>query len=120
MRKLVNAGELRHYVAIQEKLETQDANGILTWTWQTVNDERGDWSAIPMAKLPVSAREFEAAAAVQGEQATRFVMRWMPGVNSKMRVLHDDKAYDIRGVMEDQDSGSEYITLSCTQGVNDG
>lgn len=121
MRKLLNAGDLRHYVTIQERIETQNSTtGALGWTWQTINDQRGNWSVVPAQKLPVSAREFEAAAAVQGQSSVRFVMRWMSGVIPKMRLVLDGIAYDINGVMEDQDSGRDYMTLSCSTGVNAG
>lgn len=121
MRRLVNAGDLRHRVAIQERVEEQDEDsGAIFWTWETVNDERGDWSSLAAQKLPLSAREFEAAAAIQAQVSTRFVMRWMTGVAPKMRLVHDGKTYDINGVMEDQDTGRDYMTLSCTEGVNAG
>lgn len=121
-RKTVYAGDLRHYGAIQEQVDgSQDPlSGATPTTWATVNDERGNWSAVPMQKMPLSAREFEAAAAIQAEQSTRFVLRWMPGVTAKMRILLDGVAYNIRGVMEDLESGREYMTLSCTTGVNVG
>lgn len=121
-RKTLYAGDLRHYGAIQEPVaQTQDAQtGAIPEVWQTINDERGNWSSIPMQKMPLSAREFEAAAAIQAEQSTRFVLRWMPGITPKMRILLDGVAYNIRGVMEDLESGREYVTLSCTQGVNVG
>lgn len=121
-RKTVYAGDLRHYGAIQEQVDgSQDPlSGAIPTTWATVNDARGNWSAVPMQKMPLSAREFEAAAAIQAEQSTRFVLRWMPGVTAKMRILLDGVAYNIRGVMEDLESGREYMTLSCTAGVNVG
>lgn len=120
-RKMLNAGDLRHRIAIQERIETQDAvTGAVSWEWQTVNDERGDWSSIPAQIMPLSAREFEAAAAIQAETSTRFVIRWVNGVIPKMRLLAQGVAYDIRGVLPDLESGREYLTLSCVAGVNDG
>lgn len=122
MRKLLNPGDLRHRVAIQEQVAgAQDADtGAVPYTWQTVNDERGNWSSLPAQKLPLSAREFEAAAATQAETSTRFVMRWRSGVVPKMRLVCLGIAYNINGVIEDQDSGRDYMTLSCSAGVNSG
>lgn len=120
-RKLLNAGDLRHRVAIQERIETQDGTtGAMSYTWQTVNDARGNWSSVPAHKMPLSAREFEAAAATQDQTSTRWVMRWMPGVTAKMRLLSEGIAYDINGVMEDQSTSRDYQTLSCASGVNAG
>jgi SPP1 family predicted phage head-tail adaptor len=121
MRKLLNAGDMRHRVAIQERVETQNENtGAISWTWQTVNDERGNWSSVPAHKMPLSAREFEAAAATQDEVSTRWVMRYMPGVTAKMRLVNDEMAYDIKGVLEDLNTGQDYMMLSCSAGVNAG
>lgn len=121
MKKLLNPGDLRHRVAIRERIETQNpTTGAISWTWQTVNDHRGNWGSLPAQKLPLSAREFEAAAATQSETSTRFVMRWRAGVIPKMQLVHLGIPYNINGVIEDQDSGREYMTLSTTAGVNDG
>lgn len=116
MRKLLNAGDLRHRVAIQQRIEgEQDPDsGAIPWTWETL------YANVPAQKLPLSAREFEAAAAIQAEQSVRFVLRWMPAVVPKMRLLLDGIAYNINGVIEDQDSGRDYMTLSCSAGVNAG
>lgn len=120
-RKMLNAGDLRHRISIQERIETQDAvTGAISWEWQTVNDERGNWSSIPAHLMALSAREFEAAAAIQAETSTRFVIRWMEGVIPKMRLNVQGFIYDIKGVLPDLESGREYLTLSCTAGVNDG
>lgn len=121
MKRLVNSGDLRHRVAIQEPIETQDSiTGSISRTFQTVNDERGYWGSLPAAKMPLSAREFEAAAAIQAQTSTRFVVRWLPGIVPKMRLICEGRIYNINGAMEDQDTGRDYITLSCTEGVNDG
>lgn len=121
MAKLLNPGVMRHRGTIQERLESQDATtGAITYTWQTVNDDRGNWSSVPAHKMPISAREFEAAAATQDQVSTRWVLRWMPGVLPKMRWLSEGVAYDINGIMEDLNTGRDYMTLSCTAGVNAG
>lgn len=120
-RKLVNAGDLRHRIAIQERVEEQDSEtGDISFVWVTVNDVRGNWSSLPAAKMQVSAKEFEAAAAMQVRKLTRFLIRYLAGIDSKMRVLCNGEAYDIHGVIEDADIGRAYITLSCFVGINAG
>lgn len=112
---------MRYRVAIQERIETQDeTTGAISWTWQTVNDERGNWSSVPAQKMPLSAREFEAAAATQDQVSTRWVLRWMPGVTAKMRLVCEEIAYDINAPLEDLNTGRDYMTLSCSAGVNAG
>ena len=120
-RKLLNAGDMRHRVTIQERIESQDSTtGAISYVWQTINDERGNWSAVPAQKMPLSAREFDAAAATQDQVSTRWVLRWMPGIVAKMRLVCEGVAYDINAPLEDLNTGREYITLSCTAGVNAG
>jgi len=119
--KLLDEGTLRHRIAIQERVDMQDGEtGDVSHVWVTVNDSRGNWSAVAAAIMAASAREFEAAAAVQAETSTRFVIRWRAGVLPTMRLVHKGRPYNIRGVLPDADSGLEYLTLTCTDGVNDG
>lgn len=116
MKRLVSAGDLRHRVDIQQRVygEQDSGTGNVPFTWETV------WSGIPAQKLPVSAREFEAAAAIQAQVSTRFVIRFIEGIFPKMRLVCNEVPYDINGIMEDQHTGRNYLTLSCTAGVNDG
>lgn len=119
-RKLISAGDLRFRVAIQARVEDQDSDGNIVWAWVNVNDERGNWSCLPAARYPVSAREFEAAAATQAEQITRFVVRFGPAIQPAMRLVCQGTAHDILGVMPDAAFGRDYLTLVCRAGVNDG
>lgn len=122
MGKLLNAGDLRHRVAIQERIESQNPDtGDVTHTWATVNDGRGNWSSLPAQKLPLSAREFEAAAATQAQTTTRWVLRWIPGVDAKMRLLHEGTPYNLNGPpLEDPESGRAFMTLTTTAGTDAG
>lgn len=121
MKKLLNAGDLRHRIAIQELVEDQDSEtGDIVESWVTVNDERGDWSSVPASIVDMSAREFIAAAAVQAETMTRFVIRYRAGIEPKMRLSWRGRVYNIRGVLKDMDSALEYLTLVCSEGPNQG
>lgn len=122
MAKLLNAGDLRHRVAIQERVEVQDPDtGDITHGWATINDGRGNWSSLPAQKAPVSAREFEAAAAAQGQITTRWVLRFVAGVDAKMRLLHNGTPYNLNGPpLEDAESGLAFMTLTTTAGTDAG
>lgn len=121
MKKLLNSGDLRHRVAIQERVDDQDSEtGDIIESWVTVNDERGDWSSVPASIVDMSAREFIAAAAMQGETMTRFVIRYRAGVEPKMRLTWRNRIYNVRGVLQDMDSALEYLTLVCSEGTNQG
>lgn len=107
------AGKLRHRVIIQRQAETQDStNGSVEVAWQ---DVASCWAAIE----PVSVREFTAAQVEQSKISTRIIIRYRDDVTAKMRVLHEAKSmyYNIHGVLSDKDSGLEYLTLPCSEGV---
>ena len=41
-------------------------------------------------------------------------------VTAKMRVLHGSTVYNVHAVLPDKDSGTEYLSLMVSQGVNNG
>lgn len=110
----MQAGKLRHRVTIQEPVNIQDpVTGGLTSSWQ---DVASVWAQV----YPLSAREFIAAQAGQAEITTRITIRYRPGITAKHRIIFRGQTYNIEGVLPDPESGLEYCTLPCSQGVNDG
>lgn len=113
----MQAGRLRHRVAIERRIEVRDAGGDLVRVdWEVVKP------SVPVEILPLSARELVAAQAEQSEVSVRVVMRWMPGLDASMRLrrLDDSRVYNIAGKVEDNRSGREWITVPVTEGVNEG
>lgn len=110
---MLQAGKLRHRVTLQRQAETQDsATGAVVVSWQNVATV---WAAIE----PVSAREFIASQSEVSRVTTRITIRYRSDITSKMRLYHSakDAFYNIEGVLSDKDSGLEYITLPCSEGV---
>lgn len=108
------AGTLRHRIIIQRPVETQDATtGAISVSWQTVATV---WAEI----VPMSANEFVASQSMASEVTTRITIRYRSDVIPKMRVIHAVKNayYNIEGVLPDKDSGMEYLTLPCSNGLN--
>ena len=112
----MQGGRLRHRVAIEQRVETPDVNGDLVTSWAPVADE------VPAEIVPLSARELMAAQATQSEVSARITIRWRSGLKASMRIrrLDDGRVYNIAGIVEDNCSGREWITLPVSQGVNDG
>lgn len=110
----MQAGKLRHQVTIQEPVTAQNPDtGSVNKTWRDV--------AIVWAEVyPLSAREFIAAQASQGEITTRITIRFRTGITRKHRIIFRGGIYNIEGVLPDPESGREYLTLLCSEGVNDG
>lgn len=109
----LKAGPLRHRVSLQERILTQDSDGNPITAWEEVS---APWASVE----PLSAREFIAAQAQQSAVTTRIRIRYRDGVNAQMRVVHRGRTYNIQGVLPDPDSGLEWLTLPCSEGVNDG
>ena len=113
----IKAGRLRHRVAIQAKTNVQDpVTGEMVPTWITVTG----WESVPAAIEPLSAREFIAAQAVQSAVTARITLRYRAGLDASMRIVHNGTIYNIAGILADPDSGLEYVTIPCSQGVNAG
>jgi SPP1 family predicted phage head-tail adaptor len=114
------SGKLRHIVNIQSLTNTQDVvTGEVTQTW--VNTHIGVRASIE----PLSAREFIQSRTDQSAISVRITIRYLSGLDASMRILGGSGAYDGRtfnpqGFLEDKKSGMEYVTIPCSEGVNDG
>lgn len=113
----IAAGRLRHRIAIQDyQFVSQDpVTGREVYEWTTIYE---CWAAIE----PLSAREFIAAQAAQSKVSARIVIRHVDGIDASMRIVHNRRGsevvYNIEGVLADKDSGVEYLTLPCSEGVS--
>jgi SPP1 family predicted phage head-tail adaptor len=111
----MDAGKLRQRVTIQAPAQSQDATtGELTTAWVDIH------TRIYAAVEPLSVKEFLQSQADQSEVSARITIRYRSGLTPDMRILYRDKVYNPAGFLEDKDSGIEYITIPCKEGVNDG
>lgn len=109
------SGALRHRVDIQSRTNAQDATtGEITPTWSTL------YSSVPAQIEPLSVREFMAAQANQSDITTRITIRYRAGLTADMRILHGTTIYNPAGFLPDKESGTEYLTIPCGTGVNEG
>ncbi len=110
----MQAGKLRHRIRLQKPVRSQSpVTGAIVNSWADVATL---WANV----TDVSVREFVAAQAGQSELTTRITIRYRSDVSAKHRIIFRGKIYNIHGVLADDKSGSEYLTLPCSQGVNDG
>jgi SPP1 family predicted phage head-tail adaptor len=89
----MRAGPLRHVLAIQESVETQDDLGGVVQTWQTV---LRPWASLEA----VSDREFFASGQVQADVDHRARLRYHDGITPKMRVTVGSRVFNIRAVRD--------------------
>lgn len=112
---MLDAGRLRHRVTIQSRQNIQDAitgESVIVWV--------DAWVNIAAAIEPLSARELIAAQAQQSEVTTRITIRALGGLTAQHRLLHNGRVFNIAGAIPDPESGQEWLTLPCSEGVNDG
>lgn len=110
----MRAGLLRHRVTIQQRTETRDPDtGAVSFAWVDVATV---WAAVE----PLSAREFIAAQAAHSKVSARITIRYRADITAAMRIVHGSTLYNIEGVIPDNRSGREWLTLPVSAGVNDG
>lgn len=107
------AGKLKHRITIERQYQTQDAaTGAISVSWQTLAVV---WCAIE----PVSVREFIASQSEVSKIKNRITIRYRDDIDHSMRLYYAPKAlyYNIEGILPDKDTGYEYLTLACSEGV---
>lgn len=112
---MLKAGKLRHRVVIQKPVRTQDQqSGAYITTWV---DDRTVWASIQ----PISAREFVASQVEDSKVTTRITIRYAQDLDHTCRLYHASKDvyYNIEGILSDKNSGLEYLTLPCSEGLRD-
>ena len=105
------AGDLRDRVQLQrEDIAQNPTTGEMVATWQTVATVWADMHY-------QSVRDFVAASAEQSEVRGHTMIRFRSDVEAGWRVIYRGKFYRIVGVMPDNESGREHLTLALTEGV---
>ena len=87
----MKAGNLRHKIVIQEPTETNTGGDVIT-TWAT-------YATVHAEVMPDRGGEYWAAKQVQEKEPIIFIIRYCSGITRKMRVLYNDKYYDIQDIM---------------------
>ena len=89
----MKAGMLRHRVTIREPIETQNEYGEPEVRWQIIAEE---WAAIE----PLRGAEYFTARQEYGEVDFRIRMRYLSGVNAKMKAVHGSDEYLIEAPLD--------------------
>jgi SPP1 family predicted phage head-tail adaptor len=84
-------GDLRHRITFQKHTTTINENGFEVETWE---DFKTVWAAVSN----LHGREYFAAAAVQAENTVKFTIRYLPNLDTTMRICFQDKTYNITAI----------------------
>ncbi len=107
------AGKLNKRVTVQQQVTTIDTEGLSDTNWVTVATV---WAAIE----PLSVREFLTAQQVQSGVNGKITLRWQPTWSAPMRIVHGPTIYNLVGVLPDNRSGVEYVTIPYVSGLSQG
>lgn len=102
-------GKLRHRVILQRKEITEDELKQQSETWV-------DFAYIWAAIQPLSGREYFSARQETAQVTTRITIRYLKGVTPDMRVLFNEKVYEILSVIN-LDERNISLVLMCKEAV---
>lgn len=113
---------MRHRIRIEENIETRDLEtGERLDNWQVVAlDSATDLDAVPAEVLTGPGREFRAAGAEQADITARVTCRWFPGLTQQMRIIWDERIFNIKSYETDRTGRREYRIVCGDSGVNQG
>lgn len=106
-------GNKRHQITIQKVTVNQDDTGneIESWSnfaniWADVRD--------------ISGREYFAAKQTNAEVTTKVTIKYFPGINASMRILHGNRTLYLEGPPIDPDGCKRDLILMCKEVAADG
>jgi SPP1 family predicted phage head-tail adaptor len=105
----MRAGELRHYITIQQKTLVADGLGGFTETWTT-------FKQVYAAIYPVRANELFELKQVQLNTTHRVRIRYMDKVTADMRILFKDRYLYITAIVN-PDERNVYLEMLCNEVV---
>lgn len=103
----MQAGKLRHRIAIERKTEARDSFGDAVPTWSLLANV---WAEI----LAVAGREEVLSAQHREVGQWRIRIRKRADMNGTLRVVHDGTVYDVLAVLPDPWKAREQILLAKT------
>ncbi|SHJ06014.1 phage head-tail adaptor, putative, SPP1 family [Anaerovibrio lipolyticus DSM 3074] len=101
-------GKMRYRVTIQYPSDGVDDYGNSIDTWQDLTTV---WADIQ----PVSGREYLTANQATSETQYKIYIRYIPNINAKMRIVHNEQIYEILAVLGDK--RSNMLTIMCKEVV---
>ena len=109
MRGKASSSKLRHKLSLQQEVLSADGVGGYSKTWQTL--------AMLWAELvPISGSEKLFAAQLQAATLFRVTIRYRAGVTVGMRLLFDNRAFNIRSITN-RDERRDTLEMIAEEGV---
>lgn len=90
---MMDASRLDRRIRLEQRAVTRADDGSETSAWSLVAEV---WAQV----VPLRGQERYGAGAEQPERDARVRIRWRPGISAGMRVVYEDRAWDIQAVLE--------------------
>jgi SPP1 family predicted phage head-tail adaptor len=107
----IDPGDMRHRIMIEQAVESQGANGALLQSWTTYARA---WARID----PYGGGEKWADASLAATNMFKLRMRYCPGLTTRMRIIHDNRVFDIKNVEDVLERKIVHI-LTCLERLYD-
>ena len=102
---MINAGRMRETVRIEQRTAALSSFGEQQATWELFAERRAEIVRSP-------GREVLNADQRQGRVPTVFKLRWLEGVLPEMRLIHDEKLFDIESAIDPDGLGRELLVTA--------
>ena len=100
----MNPANFRHRITFKNYTQTENAMGDTISAW-VVHSKK--WAMIKTVK----GKEFVQATSVQGERTLRFVVRYTKGLTNDMRIIYDERTFEIIAPPINDDELNETLTI---------
>lgn len=112
--KTISADILKYIIKIETQETSRGDFGETSIKWVT------KYNKVYAHFTPLSSKELLLNAQLQKETTCRFLIRHRDDINEGDRIIFKNKIYDIKGVIEDNETQKEWLTIECSQGLNNG
>ena len=106
---VLKAGHLRHRITLQTPTVIDGPYREEEWN----NDRENVAAEVSF----LSAKELTASGAEMSQVSARIKVRYDKNINTKMRIMFRDEIYEIEGVMPDNESGLQWMTIFVRKGL---
>ena len=106
---VLKAGHLRHRITIEQVTIKDGPYREEEWSNYRQN--------VAARVTFLSTKELVASGSELSEVKARIQVRYDKNINAKMRVKFRDELYEIEGVMPDNESGLQWLTLVVSKGL---
>lgn len=105
-----NSGSFNKWIIFQLNQETENNMGDIITDWVDIKEM---WAMMKTVK----GREYVQAASVQGENTVRFITRYTTGLTNDMRILYDERVFEIIAPPINDDESNKTLTIMAKEMV---